>query len=253
MSLLKIATTKAEKRQREKEKESIRALSKRSRFRAKIVDFVLSLDPDLRVSEPLAGITFITMYNIQVMSFTEDMEIFDNLHNETIKLNKLFWRYQLKRILNKRLTEIVSNFRNSGINFADLKKLEFNGETPMPDCKGCFFFKANECDFVIDKSCRSNCKYHWKEPMKEKQSEIVKKLATEFHSGQFRKDGLTPYIVHPKAVAEFLEACDAHDDVIAAAWGHDILEDCGDKIAELKKSGCQYKGDSRYSVSDERG
>ena len=47
------------------------------------------------------------------------------------------------------------------------------------------------------------------------------------HQGQFRKDGITPYISHPVRVAFVLEhEFRIHDDVItAAALLHDVLED----------------------------
>ena len=49
-------------------------------------------------------------------------------------------------------------------------------------------------------------------------AEVIAKAA---HAGQFRRDGITPYIVHPKAVADSLE--NVHYK--AVAWLHDVLED----------------------------
>ena len=48
-------------------------------------------------------------------------------------------------------------------------------------------------------------------------------IAVAAHKGQFRRDGVTPYIEHPKAVAEKLAS--ESDAVRAAAWLHDVLED----------------------------
>ena len=48
-------------------------------------------------------------------------------------------------------------------------------------------------------------------------------LATWAHSYQYRRDGVTPYINHPKAVADSLAG--ESDQVIAAALLHDVLED----------------------------
>ena len=48
-------------------------------------------------------------------------------------------------------------------------------------------------------------------------------LAAEAHSYQYRRDGVTPYINHPKAVADSLAG--ESDQVIAAALLHDVLED----------------------------
>ena len=49
-------------------------------------------------------------------------------------------------------------------------------------------------------------------------AEVIAKAA---HAGQFRHDGVTPYIVHPKAVADSLE----NVRYKAVAWLHDVLED----------------------------
>lgn len=47
-------------------------------------------------------------------------------------------------------------------------------------------------------------------------------LAHQAHSGQYRRDGITPYIVHPEAVAARI----ADDPTAqAVAWLHDTLED----------------------------
>lgn len=50
---------------------------------------------------------------------------------------------------------------------------------------------------------------------------LAESIARAAHDGQFRRDGLTPYIVHPKAVAERVESPEAK----AAAWLHDVIED----------------------------
>lgn len=47
-------------------------------------------------------------------------------------------------------------------------------------------------------------------------------LAVRAHAGQFRRDGVTPYSEHPRAVAARV----AGDPVAeAVAWLHDVLED----------------------------
>lgn len=58
-----------------------------------------------------------------------------------------------------------------------------------------------------------------------KQSELLKSLAIEFHDGQYRNDGVTPYVTHPFAVADMLLAGDHCDDIIAVGYGHDLIED----------------------------
>lgn len=54
----------------------------------------------------------------------------------------------------------------------------------------------------------------------------AKTVATHAHNGQVRKDpSHAPYIVHPGAVAELLTGAGASDEVVAAGWLHDVLED----------------------------
>lgn len=52
-------------------------------------------------------------------------------------------------------------------------------------------------------------------------------LATTAHEGQTRDDGGGPYIRHPERVAAALARLYPKDfALIAAAWCHDVLEDC---------------------------
>jgi len=61
-------------------------------------------------------------------------------------------------------------------------------------------------------------------------------FATKTHSGQLRKDGITPYIEHPRAVVRLLmEAGVNNDDILASAWLHDVIEDCDVIIDEIKQ------------------
>ena len=58
----------------------------------------------------------------------------------------------------------------------------------------------------------------------------MKNLAEKYHKGQFRRGkgkAKTPYIVHPRAVAETLISWGVAPDspLISIAWGHDLLED----------------------------
>lgn len=46
------------------------------------------------------------------------------------------------------------------------------------------------------------------------------------HEGQKRKDGKTPYIVHPLAVALLLAKAGANEETVIAGLLHDIVEDC---------------------------
>ena len=51
--------------------------------------------------------------------------------------------------------------------------------------------------------------------------DAAKRLATIAHQNQFRKDGVTPYITHPEAVADVMNTPEEK----AIAWLHDVLED----------------------------
>ena len=56
----------------------------------------------------------------------------------------------------------------------------------------------------------------------------AKELATRWHLGQTRKYNGAPYIMHPERVAARVAALpNASAVMIAAAWLHDTVEDCG--------------------------
>ena len=57
-------------------------------------------------------------------------------------------------------------------------------------------------------------------------------LAELFHEGQTRANGVTPYIEHPKKVAELVEKFGGSEFCIALAWMHDILEESADRVKE---------------------
>lgn len=52
---------------------------------------------------------------------------------------------------------------------------------------------------------------------------LAEEIATHAHAGQFRRDGVTPYIEHPRAVAKRLAG--EPEGVIAVGWLHDVLEE----------------------------
>lgn len=64
--------------------------------------------------------------------------------------------------------------------------------------------------------------------------EKAKALAKRSHEGQTRKYDGQPYIIHPKAVAKTVEMNGGSDDMIAAAWLHDVHEDCGVSIETIE-------------------
>lgn len=59
--------------------------------------------------------------------------------------------------------------------------------------------------------------------------------ATEKHEGQFRDDGVTPYIKHPIEVVRIIEEeFDIHNEnLLIAAYVHDVMEDCDVTYDEL--------------------
>ena len=68
--------------------------------------------------------------------------------------------------------------------------------------------------------------------MKEMTIATAKYLAELFHEGQTRSNKVTPYIEHPKKVAELVEKFGGSEFCIALAWMHDILEESADKVKE---------------------
>ena len=69
--------------------------------------------------------------------------------------------------------------------------------------------------------------------------EAAAAMARRGHEGQFRRDGITPYITHPEAVAKSLEG--SHPFVIAAAWLHDVLEDTHLKVVHLHNANIPWE------------
>lgn len=67
--------------------------------------------------------------------------------------------------------------------------------------------------------------------------EIIEKadrIAEEAHRGQVRKTDDSPYINHPRAVAEIVKGYGFSDVTIAAALVHDVLEDTAVSEVELR-------------------
>ena len=81
--------------------------------------------------------------------------------------------------------------------------------------------------------------------MKEITVTTAKYLAELFHEGQTRADGVTPYIEHPKKVAELVEKFGGSDDYICVAWLHDIWEESLDKFCDYFKI---EKRDAIYKI-----
>jgi (p)ppGpp synthase/HD superfamily hydrolase len=62
----------------------------------------------------------------------------------------------------------------------------------------------------------------------------AKEFATSKHEGQFRKFSKDKYINHPAAVAKTVEDVGGTPEMIAAAWLHDVVEDCDVAITEIE-------------------
>ena len=59
------------------------------------------------------------------------------------------------------------------------------------------------------------------------------RFAERAHRGQQRKGGDEPYILHCITVATLLAASGAHEDLLCAAYLHDVVEDAGVELEEI--------------------
>ncbi|MBR1608136.1 MAG: hypothetical protein IJ678_00800 [Kiritimatiellae bacterium] len=85
-------------------------------------------------------------------------------------------------------------------------------------------------------------------------TENLKALAERGHAGQFRKDGKTPYVEHPRAVVSLLGKWGVTDGVIlAVAWGHDLLEDTAIGEAEIRRAGGPANGAAILAARGKKG
>ena len=76
----------------------------------------------------------------------------------------------------------------------------------------------------------------------------AKIFATEKHEGQFRKDGVTPYITHPEALVNLLICIGVRDeDILASTWLHDVMEDCGVSRIDLEN---RFNSNVAYIVAE---
>jgi (p)ppGpp synthase/HD superfamily hydrolase len=73
--------------------------------------------------------------------------------------------------------------------------------------------------------------------MRTELTDKARDFATEAHRGQFRRNGITPYILHPAHVVSRLAAEGESENVIAAAWLHDVLEDTQTTEIFLRSAG----------------
>jgi len=66
--------------------------------------------------------------------------------------------------------------------------------------------------------------------------EKARKIATEAHKGQYRKDGVTPFITHPEGVVDILKSIGIRNPItLSCGWIHDTKEDCGLKTDFIRR------------------
>ncbi|MEZ3501091.1 HD domain-containing protein [Pantoea sp. KPR_PJ] len=72
--------------------------------------------------------------------------------------------------------------------------------------------------------------------MLESLEEQARRFATRAHAeaGQRRKYTDEPYIVHPAAVAELVRSVSADEEMLAAAWLHDTVEDTATTLGDIE-------------------
>jgi (p)ppGpp synthase/HD superfamily hydrolase len=58
-------------------------------------------------------------------------------------------------------------------------------------------------------------------------------FASDKHRGQLRKYTHEPYICHPAEVADIVREVPHSQEMLAAAWLHDTIEDCGVSDAQI--------------------
>lgn len=63
----------------------------------------------------------------------------------------------------------------------------------------------------------------------------AKLFATEAHKTQPRKYTQENYIVHPERVVQLLTIVNHNDEILAAGWLHDVVEDCGVQISTIRE------------------
>lgn len=62
----------------------------------------------------------------------------------------------------------------------------------------------------------------------------AEEFARKAHAGQIRKYTGEPYVEHCRRVAELVAGHTTDEEIIAAAWLHDTVEDCGIAIDDLR-------------------
>lgn len=66
--------------------------------------------------------------------------------------------------------------------------------------------------------------------------ERARSYAEKKHERQYRVHDKDPYITHPREVVGLLEQIGIqNENILASAWLHDVVEDCGVFVEELKR------------------
>lgn len=81
--------------------------------------------------------------------------------------------------------------------------------------------------------------------------ERAQRFATRAHEGQLRKYTKTPYIEHPANVVEIVRTVPTHtEEMLAAAWLHDVVEDCHVTFYEILATFGQDVADMVVDLTD---
>lgn len=67
---------------------------------------------------------------------------------------------------------------------------------------------------------------------------LCRDIATKAHAGQLRRDGMTPYITHPEAVAVRVRHLGQIYECVALL--HDVLEDAKLTVRDLRDQGVEH-------------
>jgi guanosine-3',5'-bis(diphosphate) 3'-pyrophosphohydrolase len=79
------------------------------------------------------------------------------------------------------------------------------------------------------------------------------RLAAMAHAGQFRKDGITPYINHPIEVVRILSDSNiCNEDILSAAILHDVIEDTRFEYCDLQEDFGSTIANIVYDCTDDK-
>ena len=72
------------------------------------------------------------------------------------------------------------------------------------------------------------------EMLYENKFKVAIQYATEMHEGQTRKDGKTPYIIHPLSVGRVLSQAECSAETVTAGILHDVIEDTEATLEDIQ-------------------